>query len=111
MGFETKIACGTAMFTLSRDYWRLMKSPLTFFHKASLFSGTIGIFFSDLTLTLSIVVLVQMQALSALLPDKVRPRRERGLTLIIMLIIMLIIIMLIIMLTTAITMLHVDHLC
>ena len=33
LGFESKISGGTAVFALSRDFRRLMRTPLCYFHK------------------------------------------------------------------------------
>ena len=69
LGFEGKIAGGTSVHTLSRDYHRLMASPLNFFHKLSLYVGAFGYFFSNMMLVVSIMLLCTMHAVVALLPE------------------------------------------
>jgi hypothetical protein len=68
LSFEQKIASGTAMQALTRDFKRLMASPLCFFHKVSIFLGSIGIFFSNTMLTYAVLTLVAMNTAVALLP-------------------------------------------
>ena len=58
LGFEGKISGGTAVHTLSRDFCRLMCSPLSFFHKVSLFSGAFGYFWSNLNLAICVLCLL-----------------------------------------------------
>ena len=57
LGFEGKIAGGTAVHTLSRDFFRLMASPLCFLHKVSLFSGAFGYFWSNILLAICVLTL------------------------------------------------------
>lgn len=68
LSFEQKIASGTAMGALTRDMKRLMRSPLCFFHKISLFLGSVGIFFSNTMLAYAIVTLVSLNATAAMMP-------------------------------------------
>ena len=69
LGFEGKIAGGTSVHTLSRDYHRMMSSPLAFFHKVSLYVGAFGYFFSNLLLVNSITLLTTLHAVVSLLPE------------------------------------------
>jgi len=69
LGFEGKIAGGTSVHTLSRDYHRLMASPLAFFHKLSLYVGAFGYFFSNTLLVTAIILLCYLHALVSLLPE------------------------------------------
>ena len=71
LGFEGKISGGTSVHTLSRDFFRLMGSPLGFFHRLSLFSGAFGYFWSNLTLAICVLTLAAMHGCVALLsPDQ-----------------------------------------
>jgi len=72
LGFEGKIAGGTAMHTLSRDFLQLMSSPFCWCHKASLFSGAFGFFWSNMMLAMSIMTLAAMHGVAALLPPDVQ---------------------------------------
>jgi len=72
LAFEGKICGGTSVHTLSRDFFRLMHSPFTFFHKLSLLSGGFGYFWSNLTLVLAILTLAAMHAVIAMLPSEIQ---------------------------------------
>ena len=67
LGFEGKISGGTSVHTLSRDFFRLMGSPLTFFHRVSLFSGAFGYFWSNLMLAIAVLVLSALHGVVACL--------------------------------------------
>ena len=69
LGFEGKISGGTAVHTLSRDFYRLMSSPLTFFHRVSLFSGAFGYFWSNMMLAMAVLNLAALHGTAAMLPD------------------------------------------
>jgi hypothetical protein len=70
LGFEGKISGGTAVHTLSRDFSRLMGSPLSFFHKVSLFSGAFGYFWSNLNLAICVLTLAALHGVVAVLPPE-----------------------------------------
>ena len=68
LSFEQKIASGTAMQSLTRDFKRLMGSPLCFFQKLSGFLGSVGIFFSNTMLAYAVLTLVAMNTAAAFTP-------------------------------------------
>ena len=68
LDFEGKIAGGTSMHAHSRDFHRLMSSPLSWFHRLSLFSGSLGLFVSNTAIVRAIHVLACLHATAALLP-------------------------------------------
>ena len=72
LGFESKIAGGTAVHALSRDYERLQVSPLALFQKASLLAGSLGYFFSNTLLVLSMQAVVAMHAAAVMLPADIQ---------------------------------------
>ena len=72
LAFEGKICGGTCVHTLSRDFFRLMHSPFTCFHKISLLSGGFGYFWSNLTLVLAVMTLAALHSAIALLPPDVQ---------------------------------------
>lgn len=72
LAFEGKICGGTSVHILSRDFFRLMHSPFTFFHKISLLSGGFGYFWSNITLVLAILCLGALHAVIAMLPSELQ---------------------------------------